>query len=69
MLQRYAAGERDFSGVDLSRANLADCILVGTNLSGANLTRANLKSSKTLDIRLFQYQTFNEIRGIRENRR
>jgi uncharacterized protein YjbI with pentapeptide repeats len=55
LYRRYAAGERDFPGVDLSHANLnvangADIRnlppreneLSGINLSGANLTRANL---------------------------
>jgi uncharacterized protein YjbI with pentapeptide repeats len=55
LYRRYAAGERDFSGVDLSRAdlNVANVTYIedlqpgqnelsGINLSGANLTRANL---------------------------
>lgn len=55
LYQRYAAGERDFSGVDLSGANLNVAKvkypehlkpglndLSGINLSGANLTRAKL---------------------------
>jgi uncharacterized protein YjbI with pentapeptide repeats len=55
LYRRYAAGERDFSGVDLSRANLnvakvtylealepGQNDLSGINLSGANLTGANL---------------------------
>lgn len=55
LYRRYAAGERDFPGVDLSHANLnvADVgdirdlppgqnELSGINLSGANLTRAEL---------------------------
>jgi uncharacterized protein YjbI with pentapeptide repeats len=33
LLKRYAAGERDFSGVDLGRANL-----YGIDLSSANLS-------------------------------
>ncbi|MHC5764780.1 MAG: pentapeptide repeat-containing protein [Nostoc sp.] len=36
MLKRYAAGERDFSGINLEEADLS-----GANLSGANLSRAN----------------------------
>ena len=55
LYRRYAAGERDFPGVDLSHANLnvanveelADLEpgqndLSGINLSGANLKMANL---------------------------
>jgi len=55
LYRRYAAGERDFPGVDLSHANfnLAKVTfleelepgqneLSGINLSGANLTRVNL---------------------------
>ena len=55
LYRRYAAGERDFPGVDLSHANFnvaevedleelepRQNDLSGINLSGANLTRANL---------------------------
>ncbi|MCS7225641.1 MAG: pentapeptide repeat-containing protein [Gloeomargarita sp. SKYB31] len=37
LLQRYAAGERDFSGI-----NLIGCNLQGANLEGINLSRADL---------------------------
>ena len=56
LLEKYAAGERDFPGVDLSEANLRGVNLSGvnlsqanlsvTNLSGANLSRANLSGAK-----------------------
>jgi uncharacterized protein YjbI with pentapeptide repeats len=36
----YAAGERDFSSIDLVRTNLA-----GLNLSEINLSRANLREA------------------------
>jgi len=42
LLQRYAAGERDFHGADLSGADLSGANLTGANLSGANLSGANL---------------------------
>lgn len=47
LIERYAAGERNFSGVDLRDANLTQINLAGANLSrgiltGANLRRANL---------------------------
>ncbi|MBN3923760.1 pentapeptide repeat-containing protein, partial [Nostoc sp. NMS4] len=42
LLKRYAAGERDFSGVDLSRANLYGIDLSSANLSRANISHANL---------------------------
>ncbi|MDF0554731.1 pentapeptide repeat-containing protein [Kamptonema sp. UHCC 0994] len=55
LYRRYAAGDRDFQGVDLSHANLnvakvryledlqpGQNELSGINLSGANLTSANL---------------------------
>jgi uncharacterized protein YjbI with pentapeptide repeats len=51
LLQRYAAGERDFSGVDLEgadlvRANLAGTgIYAGVNLRGANFARASLREA------------------------
>lgn len=53
LLKRYAAGERDFTGVDLSGVNLniarlSECdsnlnILNGINLSGAKLISTNLE--------------------------
>jgi uncharacterized protein YjbI with pentapeptide repeats len=52
LLRRYAAGERDFPGVDLSNANLniagledyepGKNDLSGINLSGANLEKASI---------------------------
>ncbi|MDZ7964838.1 MAG: pentapeptide repeat-containing protein [Nostoc sp. DedSLP03] len=47
LLKRYAAGERDFSGVDLGRANL-----YGIDLSSANLSRANISYAKLSDANL-----------------
>jgi uncharacterized protein YjbI with pentapeptide repeats len=35
LLTAYAAGERNFSGADLSRANLSVANLSGANLDGA----------------------------------
>jgi uncharacterized protein YjbI with pentapeptide repeats len=56
LLEKYAAGVRDFSGVDLSEANLSGVKLSGVNfnqanlsvinLSGANLSQANLSDAK-----------------------
>jgi hypothetical protein len=45
LLVRYAAGEREFSGADLSGANLVRALLVGANLTGAQLVGANLTSA------------------------
>lgn len=47
LIQRYAAGKRDFSGADLRFADLSQLDLTGVDLSravleGANLQRANL---------------------------
>jgi len=39
LLKRYAAGERDFSGIQISRCDLRD-----VDLRGANFTKANFKS-------------------------
>ncbi|MFB2878023.1 pentapeptide repeat-containing protein [Floridanema aerugineum] len=44
-LTRYKQGERDFAGVDLSRAILTGINLQDINLTGANLTGANLSWS------------------------
>ncbi len=40
--ERYAAGERDFAGVDLSRLSMISIDLSGADFSNANLHRANL---------------------------
>jgi uncharacterized protein YjbI with pentapeptide repeats len=50
LLERYAAGERDFSGVEIDSARLNDAKLSGINLSGAilfgaELNRANLSGA------------------------
>ncbi|MEH2448859.1 MAG: pentapeptide repeat-containing protein [Nostoc sp.] len=50
LLRRYAAGERNFAGVDLSSVDLREAELtrinlVGANLRGVNLTGANLNCS------------------------
>ncbi len=42
LLARYAAGERDFIGVDLSEAHLVNANLSRANLGNANLSRAYL---------------------------
>jgi uncharacterized protein YjbI with pentapeptide repeats len=42
ILQRYAAGERNFSGAQLAEAPLAQAILSGVNLSQGLLCRADL---------------------------
>ncbi len=44
-LDRYRQGERDFSHIDLSGANLSGVTLRDINLTGANLTDANLSWS------------------------
>lgn len=56
LLERYAAGERDFSGIEFKRGlrledvelpgiNLSQAILFGTELNGTNLSRANLNNA------------------------
>jgi uncharacterized protein YjbI with pentapeptide repeats len=50
LLERYAAGERDFSGVDLSGVDLEEVYLEEVNLQGANLSgtlffRSNLRGA------------------------
>jgi uncharacterized protein YjbI with pentapeptide repeats len=45
LLERYAAGERDFSQIDLNQElHLEDADLSGINLTGAMLYRAKLKN-------------------------
>jgi uncharacterized protein YjbI with pentapeptide repeats len=45
VLREYAAGKRDFPGVNLTEANLSGANLSGANLSGANLSVANLSGA------------------------
>jgi uncharacterized protein YjbI with pentapeptide repeats len=56
LLERYAAGERDFSGIKFERSmdledteisgiNLSNSTLIRANLSGANLRKANLSGA------------------------
>ena len=42
LLRRYAAGERDFPGIDLESRVERDISLEGADLKGINLTGANL---------------------------
>jgi hypothetical protein len=59
LLERYASGERDFSGVDLrearlSRADLSEINLSGADLIGANLTGANLTGARLMEAELLE---------------
>ena len=45
LIQRYKAGERDFSLTELFGANLPGANLRGADLSGAELKGANLKGA------------------------
>ena len=45
LLQRYAEGERDFQGANLSGADLQGANLSFANLSNANLSDANLQGA------------------------
>lgn len=45
ILKKYAAGERDFSGANLSEMNLSRANLRGADLSEANLSVANLSGT------------------------
>ncbi len=54
LLERYASGERDFSGVDLVGCNLSDADLPGINLSGANLNGSNLRYANLTGANLSQ---------------
>jgi uncharacterized protein YjbI with pentapeptide repeats len=52
LLQRYAAGERDFSGLNLIRLNIGGEYPMGAKLSGINLSGANLSESDLSKINL-----------------
>ena len=45
LLERHAAGERDFREADLSEADLSEADLRGANLRGADLRDANLRDA------------------------
>ena len=45
LLERYAAGERNFKGGDLIGTSLKGTNLSGANLNGANLDGANLSGT------------------------
>lgn len=45
LLQRYAVGERNFQGIDLSHANLANIKLSKVNLINANLSYSHLQNT------------------------
>ena len=51
-LQAYQAGERNFTGINLSNANLDRANLSGANLSGANLSHANLQGANLTKTKL-----------------
>ena len=52
LLAAYAAGERDFRGVDLSFARLIDADLSGIDLSFARLIDADMSGARLCDARL-----------------
>lgn len=54
LLAQYAAGVTDFSGVDLSEANLSGVKLSGINLSQANLSVINLSGANLCEANLSQ---------------
>ncbi|MEO1764419.1 MAG: pentapeptide repeat-containing protein, partial [Cyanobacteria bacterium J06629_18] len=45
LLEKYALGFRDFSGIELTEANLAGIKLSGVDLSHADLSIVNLSGS------------------------
>ncbi len=45
LLERYAAGERDFAGVDLNGVNLSGAVLTGINLERADLSTVNFSGA------------------------
>jgi Pentapeptide repeats (8 copies) len=55
LLRRYAAGERDFSGVDLSGVDVSEVDLdaeepIGVDLTGINLSGAILKRTDLVGV-------------------
>ncbi|MFS0514176.1 pentapeptide repeat-containing protein [Nostoc sp. UIC 10607] len=52
LLEQYAAGVLNFSGVDLAEANLSGAKLTGVNLSDANLSIVNLSGANLSEANL-----------------
>ncbi len=53
LLERYAAGERDFRGAKLNRANLYDAVLAKSQLNAADLTAADLRGANLAEAGLY----------------
>ena len=53
LIERYAAGERVFSGSDLRGVDLSEADLRGVDLSGANLRQANLSGADLSQVNLY----------------
>jgi uncharacterized protein YjbI with pentapeptide repeats len=51
LLKRYAAGERDFSGIKLGNADFREINLSGAYLRGINLSGADLRGINLSNIR------------------
>ncbi|MEQ8755808.1 MAG: pentapeptide repeat-containing protein [Coleofasciculus sp. G1-WW12-02] len=52
LIKRYEAGERDFSGTDLSGIKLYGSKLIEIDLSGADFSNANLENARLSDVDL-----------------
>ena len=52
LLNRYAAGERDFTGVSLKGINLSGVNIRDSKLDCADLRAANLSGAKTLFLKV-----------------
>jgi uncharacterized protein YjbI with pentapeptide repeats len=52
LLERYEKGERDFSGVDLTKASFEECMLDGANLSQAILRQVSMAFVELLNVNL-----------------
>ena len=52
ILEKYSAGKRDFSGLNLFEANLSGINLSGANLTGVNLSVANLSGANLTNANL-----------------
>ena len=61
LLKRYAAGERDFTGVDLNEVNLSGTDLSDINLTNANLIDANLTETSLSNANLTDVSLTNAI--------
>ena len=52
LLELYKQGQRNFSNIDLSNAQLRSVTLIGIDLRGSTLNKADLSSANLIDAKI-----------------